>query len=112
MLAFIALNSRFKRSPDILAGSLFFLKGSVTRVRPDLSHWNVRASIAVRFRPQYAIQTSVRYCGYTVIVRQRTGLVKWNGSDVAGAMKYCPCCWTTPARRSELAPKVVTTESS
>jgi hypothetical protein len=50
-------------------------------------------------------------CGHSVIAWRATELVKRNGSDVYGEMKYCPRCWTTPARRSVLAPPVVTTKS-
>lgn len=62
-------------------------------------------------RPQYTNKCKILYmkCRYIVIMWWRTELLKWNGSDVFRPMKYCPRSWTTPARRSVLAPKVVTT---
>lgn len=50
-------------------------------------------------------------CRYGAIAWLATQLVKRNGSDVFGEMKDCPCSWTTPARRTSLAPPVVTTKT-
>lgn len=68
-------------------------------------------SLALQATPDYINKCKVLCIncgGYSVIVWQGAELVKWNGSDVVGAMKYCPRSWTTPARRSVLAPRVVT----
>lgn len=96
--------------------SLLLLKQSVG------GYWICHSNESVSVLGSLALQATVDYinkckilcinCGYAVIVWQGAELVKWNGSDVVGAMKYCPCSWTTPARRSVLAPKVVTAKSN